>query len=138
MKRKRVLVSVGSVCLALVLLALLFTGACTGTEDTTAQLPQESSEPPVTTEQQGTQELPGTATTSPEAEISACDELLNLFQKPGMTITSATLIAATSTVPEHCAIRGKIDPDIGFAVDLPEDWNGKFYMVGNGVFAGNI
>lgn len=48
------------------------------------------------------------------------------------------MVPATSTVPEHCDVRGMILPDIGFAVELPTDWNGRFYMVGNGVFAGNI
>jgi feruloyl esterase len=48
------------------------------------------------------------------------------------------MIAATKTVPEHYDIQGRISPNIGFAVELPTDWNGRFYMVGNGVFAGNI
>jgi hypothetical protein len=105
----------GSVCLTLVLVALLSAGACTGPADTTT-------------------EPPGT----PEATTSPCDELMSLFEKPGVTITSTTMVAATDTVPEHCIIIGKIFPDIGFAVELPTDWNGRFYMVGNGFFAGSI
>jgi feruloyl esterase len=48
------------------------------------------------------------------------------------------MVAATKTVPEHYDVRGKISSNISFAFELPTDWNGKFYMVGNGVYAGNI
>jgi hypothetical protein len=121
MKRKSLLVLIGSVCLALVLVALPFVGACTGPEGPTDQEPSETAAP------------------SPEAETSPCEEFINVFEKEGVTITSATTVAATDTVPEHCEIIGKIDTDsIGFAVELPTDWNGRFYMVGNGVYAGNI
>lgn len=73
-----------------------------------------------------------------EAATSPCEDFINVFEKEGVTITSATTVGATDSVPEHCEIIGKIDPEIGFAVELPTDWNGRFYMVGNGVYAGNI
>ena len=71
-----------------------------------------------------------------EEETSPCDDFI--FEKSGVTITSVTLVAATDTVPEHCEIIGTIEPEIGFAVDLPTDWNGRFYMAGNGIYAGSI
>lgn len=139
MKRKSLLKLVGSVCLTLVSLSLLFAGACNGTEDTTAQQGlQETSKPAGTTTQQETQEPPGTTPPRPNVRTLTCDKLIDLFQKPGVTLTSATLVAATSTVPEHCDVRGTILNNIGFAVELPTFWNGRFYMVGNGGFAGNI
>lgn len=53
-------------------------------------------------------------------------------------IESATLIAASGQVPEHCDVRGTIWPEIGFAVKMPTDWNSRFYMVGGGGYAGTI
>jgi feruloyl esterase len=39
-------------------------------------------------------------------------------------------------VPEHCRVTGLIAPEIGFEVNLPAAWNRRFYMHGNGGFAG--
>ena len=156
MKIKSLSILIGRVSLALVLVALLFVGACAGpagpmdtqgpqeppepaaTGPTEQPEPQEPPEPaaPGPAEQQEPQEPPEPVAPSSEDKILTCDEFI--FEKPGVKITSTTMVAATDTVPEHCDIRGTILPDIGFAVELPADWNGRFYMVGNGVFAGNI
>src|SRR5690606_24979661 len=40
--------------------------------------------------------------------------------------------------PAHCRVHGHILPDINFEVRLPERWNGKFYMVGNGGYLGEL
>jgi len=133
MKRERLPAFIVSACLALVLTTLLFSGACSEPESPTA-----TQEPQVTTTTQETQEPSETATPSPEVTTSPCEEFINTFEKEGVSITSATLIAATSSVPEHCEVRGIIVPNTRFAVELPTDCNGRFYMVGNGVFAGNI
>src|SRR4029077_15061939 len=39
-------------------------------------------------------------------------------------------------VPEHCRITGLIAPEIRFELNLPAAWNRRFYMHGNGGFAG--
>ena len=55
------------------------------------------------------------------------------------TISSATFRAATSTLPEHCRVEGTIGPGtIGFAVQLPSDWNGRLYHAGGGGYVGSI
>ena len=116
MKNKRLLSLIGSICLALFLVALPFVGACTGPAE-----PEVPAEP---------------AAPSADDKTLTCEEFI--FEKPDVTITSTNIVAATDTVPEHCDIRGTISPDIGFAVKLPTNWNGKFYMVGNSIYAGYI
>ena len=39
-------------------------------------------------------------------------------------------------MPEHCRVTGLIQPEIRFEVNLPSSWNRRFYMNGNGGFAG--
>ena len=55
----------------------------------------------------------------------------------GYSIISTTLVAATADTPEHCRIYGVIRPEIRFGLHLPTAWNGRFYMQGNGGYAGN-
>ncbi|MDA2929999.1 tannase/feruloyl esterase family alpha/beta hydrolase [Acidobacteria bacterium AH-259-O06] len=52
------------------------------------------------------------------------------------SIVSATLVAASDGVPEHCRVAGVIPEEIRFEVNLPTAWNGRFYMHGNGGYAG--
>jgi Tannase and feruloyl esterase len=54
------------------------------------------------------------------------------------TLTSATLVAATATVPQHCLVQGFVDTEIAFNLGLPSNWNGKFYHQGGGGFVGSI
>ena len=53
-----------------------------------------------------------------------------------VTIISAQLIPAADGVPEHCRVTGNILPEIAFEVNLPSSWNRRFYMNGNGGYAG--
>src|SRR2546427_810469 len=55
------------------------------------------------------------------------------------TITSATIVAALGTAPEHCLVIGHVDTEINFELRLPTTtWNGKFYHAGGGGFVGSI
>ena len=52
------------------------------------------------------------------------------------TILSARLVPAADGVPEHCRVTGLIQPEIRFELNLPSSWNRRFYMHGNGGYAG--
>jgi feruloyl esterase len=52
------------------------------------------------------------------------------------TVTSATPVAATGGTPAFCRVLGIVAPEIRFEVDLPAAWNRRFYMFGNGGYAG--
>jgi feruloyl esterase len=52
------------------------------------------------------------------------------------SIETAVLIPASGEAPEYCQITGLIAPEIRFEASLPGDWNGRFYMFGNGGYAG--
>lgn len=54
-----------------------------------------------------------------------------------VAVVSSRLIEGTPETPEHCQVFGVIAPDIGFGVHLPSAWNTRFYMQGNGGYAGN-
>src|ERR1700736_1513522 len=65
-----------------------------------------------------------------------CDDLATMPFGADVKIESAKLIATTSTLPEHCDIRGAIWPEAKFAVKLPSNWNNRFQMEGGGGWAG--
>ncbi|MGH9675276.1 MAG: tannase/feruloyl esterase family alpha/beta hydrolase [Bryobacteraceae bacterium] len=52
------------------------------------------------------------------------------------TVATAVTIPPAGDVPEHCRISGLIQPEIQFEVNLPATWNRRFYMFGNGGYAG--
>ena len=54
------------------------------------------------------------------------------------SIITASAIAGTADVPEHCLVTGQILPEIRFEVDLPAAWNRRLYMFGNGGYAGGF
>ena len=64
-----------------------------------------------------------------------CRDLLGLTDTD-VSIISADVIAAADGVPEHCRVNGVMAPEIRFQVNLPVVWNRRFYMNGNGGFAG--
>jgi hypothetical protein len=63
-------------------------------------------------------------------------ESLRALTSYDISIISATTVAATSGVPEHCRVSLMIPPEINIEVNMPTAWNGRFYMFGNGGFAG--
>jgi tannase/feruloyl esterase len=72
------------------------------------------------------------ATVRPQRD---CRELRE-FTGGNVTILATEMIPAADGVPEHCRVSGVILPEIRFEVNLPEAWNRRFYMHGNGGFAG--
>lgn len=68
-----------------------------------------------------------------------CDQLIKQnWSTEGLTLSSAALVAATATLPEHCDVRGMFFPEAKFAVKLPTAWNQRFQMVGGGGYTGVI
>lgn len=63
----------------------------------------------------------------------------------GARVTTATLVEATSTLPEYCQVVGVIAPvdstkgyDINFRVNFPTAWNYKAMHFGGGGFNGSV
>ena len=65
----------------------------------------------------------------------ACSAIANITLPDLVAITSEQ-IATSGDTPAHCRVSGMLDPEITFVVELPANWNGRFYMVGNGGHAG--
>jgi hypothetical protein len=87
------------------------------------------------------QEEPGeTATRSTKAESPA--ERCARFTLPaheGLRIVETEAVTDREDLPGFCAIRGTIDPDIGFEARFPlSGWNGKYYQSGCGGFCGSV
>src|SRR5687767_7264728 len=97
--------------------------------------------------------LAGSATfSSPGASQSAsaaqrCAAMIGTQIRPGLTITGATHVPAQAALPAHCRIDGTMDPHrnpdgrefaIGFALALPDDWNGRFLLQGGGGLNGSV
>ena len=64
-----------------------------------------------------------------------CREL-NQHADFNFTIISATGIEAAGNLPGLCAIHGIIQPKIQFILKLPDTWNRRIYMHGNGGYGG--
>jgi hypothetical protein len=64
-----------------------------------------------------------------------CGEL-NQFRSDEIVQITAAVIPAAGTTPAFCRVTGLLSPEIAFEVSLPEKWNGRFYMIGNGGHAG--
>ena len=69
------------------------------------------------------------------APAKACAELRNRPLEDVVALR-ATAVPESSAAPAHCRVSGTIAPAIAFEVSLPERWNGRFYMIGNGGHAG--
>ena len=66
----------------------------------------------------------------------ACDSL-SAFKGDGILTIQARVVAATADTPPHCRVTGVITPEVAFEVNLPDSWNRRFYMTGNGGLAGD-
>jgi hypothetical protein len=74
-----------------------------------------------------------TVDTSPQ---KPCDSLAS-FKGEGILSVQARVVAATADTPQHCRVTGVITPEVAFEVNLPDRWNRRFYMTGNGGLAGD-
>jgi feruloyl esterase len=63
-------------------------------------------------------------------------ENLSRFVSPDIASVQAHMVPAAGEAPVHCRVSGVLRPEIGFEVNLPMQWNGRFYMIGNGGHAG--
>ena len=64
-------------------------------------------------------------------------ESLSSFKSDGVTTIQARVVAANGTTPQHCRVVGVIAPEVAFEISLPDRWNRRFYMTGNGGLAGD-
>jgi feruloyl esterase len=64
-----------------------------------------------------------------------CNTLISLTGY-AFSIETAALVPEAEETPEFCHITGQIQPEIRFEVSLPSSWNSRFYMFGNGGYAG--
>ena len=65
----------------------------------------------------------------------ACESLA-AFKTEELVQLTARAVPAAESAPGHCRVSGVLAPEIGFEVNLPARWNGRFYMIGNGGHAG--
>ena len=70
------------------------------------------------------------------APAKAC-ESLSTFKGDDIVSIPARVVAATADTPQHCRVIGTITPEVAFEVNLPDRWNQRFYMTGNGGLAGD-
>jgi hypothetical protein len=69
------------------------------------------------------------------APHKTCDALAN-FKSKEIVQSKAVMVPADAVAPAHCSVTGLLAPEIAFEVSLPSQWNGRFYMIGNGGLAG--
>lgn len=70
-------------------------------------------------------------------EAQDCAAFAARYAMPDVEIASVEPVS-DATGFAWCDLRGTIGGNIGFAVHLPADWNGRFLMVGNGGKAGEL
>jgi hypothetical protein len=63
-------------------------------------------------------------------------EAMGKFHTKEIAKIAAAMVPASAAAPAHCRVTGLLSPEIAFEVSLPEKWNGRFYMIGNGGHAG--
>src|SRR5215212_1654028 len=72
-----------------------------------------------------------------ESTPSKTCESLAAFKGEGIVSLQARVVAGTADTPQHCRVLGVITPEVAFEINLPERWNNRFYMTGNGGLAGD-
>ena len=64
-------------------------------------------------------------------------ESLSAYKGEGIVSINARVVPATADTPQHCRVTGVITPEVAFEINLPDRWNRRFYMTGNGGLAGD-
>ncbi len=67
--------------------------------------------------------------------VTSCRQLLSQTSFE-LSVISAVLLSPTASAPEHCQVFLMAQPEVNIEVNLPTQWNGRFYMFGNGGWAG--
>lgn len=88
----------------------------------------------------------GVALTAPAAHAATTCSVgaISALAVDGVSIVSATAVAATGTVPAYCDVMGQLNTSggyappgsAGFELQFPADWNQKFLFFGVGGLAG--
>lgn len=79
----------------------------------------------------------GQALAQETASAPDCAGFMERFRAPDVQLSGSELKTTEGGV-DYCDVRGHIGGNVGFAIYLPTDWNGRFVMVGNGGKAGSI
>ncbi|MDB5404386.1 MAG: Tannase and feruloyl esterase [Rhodopila sp.] len=83
-----------------------------------------------------------TAVAKPDCTVDA----LNALHVAGVQVTQASATAATDAVPAHCAVQGSMETNgdgappgsARFALQLPDAWQQRFFLMGVGGNAGTL
>jgi hypothetical protein len=108
----------------------------------------------------GAAAIPSPGASQSTSAAQRCDAMAGAEIRPGVTVTSARHVAAAPArastgpgappapaLPAHCRVEGTIDPHrgadgieyaIGFALALPDEWNGRFLLMGGGGLNGSV
>lgn len=63
-------------------------------------------------------------------------QTIGMYKSKDIAMITATAVPADAAAPAYCRVTGTLSPEIAFEVSLPDKWNGRFYMIGNGGLAG--
>ena len=72
----------------------------------------------------------------PQASCSAFANQVRMFDATRLTVISAETIPPGNDTPAFCRVVAVLDPEIQIEVALPQSWNRRLYMRGNGGYAG--
>lgn len=72
---------------------------------------------------------------APVSAQFSCDSI-SAQSLPNVTSMRTRHVASSGNLPGYCQVTGYISPQIRFEVALPDQWNRRLYMFGNGGYAG--